>query len=252
MIAPTIGGFVSSGLGWRYIFLVLTIISLLMLLAVIFYLPESKGPDLAVLLRPVAIFSNYIVVFKEPTFLRYALAGSVATAGMFAYIAGSPFVFIERFGLSERQYGLAFGLNALGLVAASQVSRFLLKKYSSERIVWVAAAVLAFLGIVLVAGNSLGIFPAVMNFVLIFCFIFCLGFIMPNTNALSLAPFTKNAGSASALMGSLRMLAGVLASAAVSFFHNGTVLPMMTVMAVCAVTSFFLCNYRVRARAEFS
>jgi MFS transporter, DHA1 family, multidrug resistance protein len=252
MIAPTIGGFVASVLGWRYIFLVLTIISLFMLLAVIFYLPESKGPDTTISLKPAAIFSSYIVVLKEPAFLTYAFAGSLATAGMFAYIAGSPFVFIELFGLSEQQYGLAFGINALGLIGASQVGRLLLKKYTSETIVSRAATVLAIIGVLLAGGNILGVWTAAVNFVLIFCFIFCLGFIMPTTNALSLAPFAKNAGSASALMGSLRMFAGVLASAAVSFFHNGTAIPMTVIMVVCAVTSFFLCSYKARARAEFS
>ncbi len=252
MIAPTVGGFVSSLLGWRFIFLVLTIISLLLLLAVLFYLPESKGPDAALSLRPSAVVSSFLTVLKEPTFLRYALSGSLAIAGMFAYIAGSPFVFIERFGLSERQYGLVFGLNALGLIAASQLGRLLLKRYSSEKIVLLSTTTLALLGVVLALGNSSSLWSAPINLILIFCFIFCLGFIMPNTNALALAPFAKHAGSASALIGSLRMLSGVVASAAVSFFHNGTSVPMTTVMMVCALLGFFFCSYRVKARAEFS
>jgi MFS transporter, DHA1 family, multidrug resistance protein len=108
------------------------------------------------------------------------------------------------------------------------------------------------LGVALALGNFSGVWSVVTNLGLIFCFIFCLGFIMPNTNALALAPFAKHAGSASALMGSLRMFAGVLASAAVSFFHNGTAVPMTIVMMACALLSFFFCSYRVRTRAEFS
>lgn len=252
MIAPTLGGFIASFLGWRFIFLALTLLSSLLLLAVLFYLPESKGPDATLSLRPAAVFSSFLVVLKENTFLRYALSGSLATAGMFAYIAGSPFVFIERFGLTERQYGLAFGMNALGLVAASQLGRLLLKKYTSEKIVLLSAITLALLGTALALGNIFQVWSAVVNLTLIFCFLFCLGFIMPNTNALALAPFAKHAGSASALMGSLRMLSGVLASAAVSFFHNGTAVPMTGVMMACAILSLFFCSYSVGTRAEFS
>jgi MFS transporter, DHA1 family, multidrug resistance protein len=87
---------------------------------------------------------------------------------------------------------------------------------------------------VLLAGIWTGSFGKYPTIVLIACFLFCFGFMLPNAGALLLQPFERNAGSASALSGSLLMLTGTLASAAVSYLHNGTAIPMALVMCICA------------------
>ena len=51
-------------------------------------------------------------------------------AVMFAYIAGSPFVFIELYGVSPSHYGWLFGLNAFGLIAGSQWNARLLRRHA--------------------------------------------------------------------------------------------------------------------------
>jgi DHA1 family bicyclomycin/chloramphenicol resistance-like MFS transporter len=90
---------------------------------------------------------------------------------------------------------------------------------------------------------------------LIFVFLCCQGFIFPNTSALSLAPFTKNAGSASALMGCIQMGIGALISAVVSYMNNHTALPMTAAMAFCPVAGFLILMVgsrvvRTRSRLE--
>ncbi|MFD2247086.1 multidrug effflux MFS transporter [Pontibacter ruber] len=251
IVAPTIGGFVTAHLGWRYIFAVLTLIGFLVLLAVGFLLPESRGADPTLSLKPKRVLGDFLSVLKEPVFLTYALAASAAQAGMFAYISGSPFVFMEIFGLSETHYGWAFGLNAFGFITGSQVNRLALKRRTSAEVTQTAGVVQFLAGMLLLVGNYTGFLNADGSLLLIFCYMFSLGFIGPNATALALAPFARNAGSASALMGSFQMAIGALASALVSTLHNGTALPMTSVMAGATVVSLSLllgfCKYSKRA-----
>ncbi|WP_439881817.1 multidrug effflux MFS transporter [Pontibacter sp. MBLB2868] len=240
IIAPTLGGFVTANLGWRYIFILLSGIGLAVLLLVSFRLPESRGADKTLSLKPKRVIGDFISVLKNPAFLTYALAASTAQAGLFAYITGSPFVFMEKFGLSETHYGWAFGLNAFGFIAGSQVNNLAMKRRTSAQITLRAGIVQFVAGVLLLTGNYFGFIGATGSLMLIFCYLFSLGFISPNASALALAPFARNAGSASALMGSAQMAMGAVASALVSTFHNGTSLPMTSVMASATVVSLTL------------
>ncbi len=237
IIAPTIGGMVTEEFGWRVLFFILIIISALMLFCTYRFLPESKQPDKSISLAPKAVFAEYLEVLKEPLFVTYVFAGGISAAGMFAYISASPFVFIELFGLSEKQFGWLFGFNAFGLIAASQVNSLLLKKYSSEIIVYLVSIVQVIAAIALFSLTFFGWLGFGGTFALIFIYLAMQGFIFPNTSALGMRPFNKNAGSASALMGSLQMVFGALASAGVSALHDNTALPMTGIIAFCAIIS---------------
>ncbi|HEV7349809.1 multidrug effflux MFS transporter [Telluribacter sp.] len=237
LIAPTMGGLVVATIGWRYIFGFLALISALMLGAVLLYLPESRQPDKSVTLRPSAVLHDYWVVLKEPAFLFYGLAGGFALGGLFAYVAGSPFIYMDLFHFTNTQYGWLFSFNAAGYIAGSQVNRFVLRRSNSAQIASTSSLCLAGLGVVMAAGVAANALPMAGILVLIFLYLFALGFLTPNTSALTLEPFTKHIGSASAFMGFLQLLFGAIASAVVSFLHNGTALPMTGIMAVCALVS---------------
>ncbi|RXF67189.1 multidrug effflux MFS transporter [Arcticibacter tournemirensis] len=240
IIAPTLGGFLAENTGWRSIFILLTAIGGMLLLATARFLPESKAADKTVALYPAAVINRFYVVLKQPMFLTYAIVSGFASAGMFAYISGSPFVFMKLFGLSETEYGWLFGLNATGLIAASQLNRVFLKKRTSRDIVVVAASLQVLSGILLFAGTVTGLITSITTFVLIFIYLMMQGFVFPNSTALSLEPFEQNAGIASALAGSMQMVIAALASAAVSYLHNGTAVPMAMVIAVCTAISFII------------
>ena len=179
-------------------------------------------------------------MLKEPQFYTYAFTGAVAAAGLYAYVAGSPVVFLEIFKVTEKQYGLIFALVAGGLILATQVNSFLLRRFSSEQIIPVALFVQSLAGIGLFMGSFTGVLNLLGIILLLLVYLSCQGFTFPNSSALSMAPFTKNAGSASALMGGVQMGLGALTSAAVSFLSNGTALPMTAVMACCAISSFII------------
>ena len=240
IIAPTVGGFVTAHLGWRYIFAVLSAIGLAVMLLIVFLLPESRGADPSMSLRPRRVLGEFLGVLKSPVFLTYAFAASTAQAGLFAYITGSPFVFMEIFGLSETHYGWVFGMNAFGFIAGSQFNNLMLRKRTSAQITLGAGAVQFVAGMLLLFGNYFGFLSASGSLILIFCYLFCLGVLSPNASALALAPFARNAGSASALMGSAQMAIGAIASVLISAFHNGTAIPMMGVMAGTTIISLSL------------
>ena len=240
IIAPTVGSFVIAGLGWHAVFILLAIIATLLLILVIFLLPESKQPDRSMSLRPKPIITNFLFVLKQPQFFTYAFSGAVAAAGLFAYLAGSPFVFMNIYKVTEQQYGWIFGLVAAGLITCSQLNNVMLRKYDSSQIIKTVLFVQTTIGLVLFLGSYLDWLNIYTTIGLIFLFLSCQGFSFPNSSALSLAPFTREAGSASALMGALQMGFGALASAFVGLINNGTTLPMTGVMAGCALLGLII------------
>lgn len=253
IIAPTAGSFFIAAFGWHSVFLVLAVISVFLLLAVIFSLPESKQPDPSFSLRPKPIVNKFLYVLKEPQFFTYSLTGAVASAGLYAYLSGSPFVFMELFGVSEQHYSWIFALVAGGLIGSSQLNNLLLKKYSSQQIIRTVLSVQAGVGLLLAIGTAAGFLNLYTTIFLIFLFLCCQGFSFPNASALSMAPFSREAGSASALMGAIQMGMGAVASALVGVFFNGSALPMTGVMAGCALVALLILsigNQRIRYKSR--
>jgi MFS transporter, DHA1 family, multidrug resistance protein len=240
VIAPTLGGYISATFGWQYVFVVLTFLAAFILTAVHFAFPITKQPDTTKSLKPAAIIRGYVNVFKEPQFYTYVLTGSLASSGLYAYISGSPYVFMELYKVTEKQYGWIFALIALGLIISSQLNSVLLRAFTSEQIIRVALLCQSFAGAILFAGTLLGLLDLFSTIFFIFVFLCCQGFTFPNSSALSLAPFSKNAGTASALLGAIQMGVGTLTSAMVSILNNKTALPMTGVMAACAISSFMV------------
>ena len=240
MIAPTVGGYVTSLFGWEYVFLVLGVITVLILIAVYFFLPAGKKADTTMSLKPKAVLGNFYLVLKEPQFLIYTIAGGLATAAPFAYIAGSADVFMNIYQVSERQYGWIFALLAFAMIGATQLNHLLLKRFRSEQLIKFTLFYQAIVGVLLVVGTYYHWYTMYELIALMFIFLTGQGIISPNTSALSMAPFNKNAGSASALMGSWRLGVGGITSGIVSVLHNGTAIPMVGMMAFCTVISLIL------------
>src|SRR5205823_14669626 len=127
IIAPTLGGFITAALGWRYVFAMLIIVGLIILTGVYFLLPESRKPDPNFSLRPRPIIKNFTGIIKHPQFYTYVLTGAISYAGLSAYVSGSPYVFMEIFRVSEKQFGWIFALIAMGLIGSGQINTVLLK-----------------------------------------------------------------------------------------------------------------------------
>lgn len=246
IIAPTAGSYIITHSGWHAIFILLTILSVLLLVAVVIWLPESKQPDPHYSLQPRPILQSFWIVLQQPQFFTYAVTGAISSAGLFAYLAGSPYVFMKLFGTTELQYGGIFALIAAGLITSSQLNNSLLKKYSSQYIVKVTLAIQTIAGLILFGATVLDWLNVYSTIALIFVYLACQGFNFPNSSALSMAPFTKHAGSASALMGAIQMGVGALASAVVGLFIPHNALPMTGVMAGCILFAWILLVFSTR------
>lgn len=240
MVAPTIGGYVTVALGWHTVFIILMALGLLNLIGSWLWLPDSYQPDTSLSLKPIPIIKNFLSVVKEPQFYTYAFTGAFAFSGLFAYISGSPLVFIDIFKVSEEGYGWIFAILSVGLIGSSQVNTLMLRKYKSEQLI--LAALISQLAIVLffLLGSINHWFGLVETIILLFLFLCCLGFTNPNTSALSLAPFSRNAGSASALMGAVQMGLGALASFGVSMFDVKSAIPMVVIMTGATVVALLI------------
>jgi DHA1 family bicyclomycin/chloramphenicol resistance-like MFS transporter len=235
MIAPTAGGYIVTIWNWRIIFLVLLLVSVVIALLTIFLLPESYPPDKHFSLKPLPIIRNFLGVMRVRQFVVYIFIEAFAFAGLFAYVSGSPAVFMGYFHLDKRTYGWVFAFLSVAFIVLSQLNSLLLRKYKSEQIVKVALTgqlVVAALFLAVTLAGWLGLGYTIL---FLFLFLMFLGFTYPNAAALALAPFSRNAGTASALLGFFQLGVGALASVAVSMFSNGTALPMVAVIAASSV-----------------
>ena len=221
-------------------FILLALMGCGILTAAWFIMPDGRAADITLSLKPAPILSNFATVLKEPQFLTYSLTGAAASAGLYAYIAGSPYVFMELYKVSERGYGWIFATIAGGLITCSQLNSLLLRTYRSEQIIRVAAFCQSMTGLVLFVATILNMLNVYGTIALIFVFLVArvLFFLIPPL--CRFAPFTKNAGSASALLGSIQLGIGTLSSAMVTVLNDHTALPMAEVMAISTLTAFIV------------
>ncbi len=234
ILAPMFGGVLVNLYGWQSIFIVLALFSALSAVAVALGLPESlparqAGPPLS------KAFHQYASLVSDRVFLGHALTGAIAIAGMFAYIAGSPFLFIQLYGVPAEHYGWLFGSNAAGFILVAQVNARLLGKlgpaFLLARAVWVyLAAGLALLGIS--ALHTAQLWPLLIP---LFICISSLGCIMPNAAACAMHGQGARAGSASALFGCLQFSVAAGAASLVGLLHDGSATPMALVIGLCGV-----------------
>ncbi len=236
ILAPLGGGLLLNTLSWPWIFHSLALFAGLCLLAVLLWLPETRPQHL----QPAPLsgaFGQYRSLLGNASFMGYSLAGGVAMAGMFAYIAGSPFVFIELYGVPAEHYGWLFGSNAAGFVIMAQVNARLVRVGGPA--LWLRRMVLVYLAsglclLALAAWQPASLWPLMIP---LFICVASLGCVLPNATACAMAGQGQHAGSASGLLGSLQFTVAAGASALVASLHDGSALPMALVIALCGAAA---------------
>jgi MFS transporter, DHA1 family, multidrug resistance protein len=244
ILAPLLGGALLDTFGWRSIFWTLAGAGLVSLAAVLFTLPETAPPRSGHAPR----LPPFGELLRDTSFVGHALAGGMVQSAMFAYIAGSSFVYITLYHVPPSQFGWFFGANAAGLIFNSQVNRRLLGPYTpSQLLQWaVRGALLASALIWTAAFTGWGGLWGMAG--TLFLLMSTLGFIVPNATALALENHGKRAGIASALLGCLQFTLAALAAWAVSATHNGTPVPMATVIATGAVLGWLALTVSTRRK----
>jgi len=230
ILAPVLGGQVLSVTSWRGVFVVLAGIGLLLLAGSVWALPETLPAGRRHRGGVTDTLRTFARLLADRAFLAHALACGLGFGAMFAYIAGSPFVLQDIYGASAQLFSVMFAVNALGLVAASQLNRALLGRFEPRAIALAAQAAQALAGAGLLAAVAVGtgVWPVVG---LLFVVVASLGFVMPNATALALADHADVAGSASGLLGVMQFVVGAAAAPLVGVAGTDSALPMAAVIA---------------------
>jgi len=237
ILAPFIGGYMLYFFDWHGIFAVLTLAGIAALIVIFFRLDETRDPKHVRPLRIGSVVVGYWRLLTHRLFISYVLCGATMMAGTFAYIAGSPFVVEDLYGLSAQIFPWVFGINALGFIAASQVNLYAQRRWSTDRVLFAALVFQGFAAVVLLVTGWTGWGGLWGILVPLFFWISTMGFVNPNTTALAMAPFAANAGAASALLGVMQFVLAALSSALVGWLEDGTAHPMVSVMALCSALS---------------
>ena len=230
IVAPSVGSLVLQFASWRGVFVVLAAIGALIAAAAAVGLPETLPAERRTAGGIGEILRSGRRLVGDRVFVGYALTQGLAFAGLFAYIAGSSFVVQEVYGGTRTQFGLLFGLNAVGLVVLGQVNSVLLDRFAPRRLLvaTLAAGLLAGLALTGAAtGHSLVLFASAM-----FVYVTSIGLVMPNGTALALDRHPGMAGTASAVLGAIQSTIGSVAAPVVGREHHA--LPMATVIVSCA------------------
>lgn len=237
LLAPTVGGYLAAHVSWHWIFIILSIIALLLIAVSFFFLPTDHSADHTVSLKIKPIIKNFASVLKDRQFSTYTFTGAFAFAGLFVYVAGSPIIFMDIFHVSAQVYGWIFAGLSIGFIGASQLNILLLRFFKNEHILQFALAGQVLTGVIFLIATLYGWFGIVGTVASFFCYLASVGLSNPNASALALAPFTRNVGSASALMGAIQMAVGAIASFVVGLFTADSSLPIVVILAAGSVVA---------------
>jgi DHA1 family bicyclomycin/chloramphenicol resistance-like MFS transporter len=232
LLAPLFGGWLTAAWGWRATFVALALYAGVLVLAVWGWLKETNRHADVDALRPRRMLANYHALLADPAYRSALLIGCGAFAALFAFISGSPFVFIEHFGMSPQQMGLAFGLNVTGFMIGATLSGRLSRRLGPARLIRRGVWLGALCGIVLALLARTGPNHAATVMLPMWGVSVAIGLILPNTTALGLAGYPKMAGAAASLMGFVQMGLGAGAGMLVGHgVQHGTAALGLTVAA---------------------
>jgi MFS transporter, DHA1 family, multidrug resistance protein len=226
--------------GWRAVFVAVTIVATLGLVLVAISLPETRPKEDRVAVGFGNVLSGFARLLLDRHFLGLTFIGGLGMSSFFAFLANSSFVYIDHFGLTPRQYGLAFSVNAVGFIGASQFAATFGTRYGMGRVVMAAVSFYAFFALSLFALTLAGFTSLPVLMVMLFMAFAALGLVIPSTMVLALDAHGPIAGLASALGGTLQMVTGGLTIVVVSLFFDGTAFPMVATIALCAAAAFAL------------
>lgn len=237
LLAPLLGGYLLLWFGWKSIFWTQASLALVTLAAVHFRLPESLAPGAARPLDAHLIVSTYKQLLCDRTFVGASLVCGFSSAGMFAYIASAPFVFINLYKISPQRFGWLFGAIALGLITASQVNGRVSYRMPLTKVLRNANLVQLAAGIPLLAAAVTGRGGPIGVFLPVFVYMCATGYVFPNGTAIAMTHHGKIAGTASALLGTNQFTIAAISTTVLALIATSSALPMAIVIAACGLAA---------------
>lgn len=248
ILAPLTGSALIVPFGWRAVFVAVTIVAVLGIILVMVCLPETRPPEDRISVSFGSVFGGFGQLLRHGRFLGLTFIGALGMSSFFAFLASSSFIYIDHFGLTPTQYSIAFSANAAGFIGASQATALLGSRFGMARVVTVATFLHAAFAVILLALTLMGLTGLPVLIGLLFVAFACLGLVIPSVMVLALDDHGPIAGMASALGGTLQMVTGGAMIVLVSLFFDGTALPMVTTIALCASGALVLALITLRHR----
>ncbi|HHG8775262.1 TPA: multidrug effflux MFS transporter [Raoultella planticola] len=243
---PLIGGQMIKITSWHAIFWLLVAIGLLMLIA-LRWLPETLPPERRQHGSPLKVFHHYAHLLKNRIFMRYTLGLTCFYVAAYAFITGSPDVYIRYYGVEPQHYGWLFAVNVFGLMAVSMVNRRLVHRHALGDLLKAALVVASLALGVLALSIRLHLGGIVWIVICVFLFFSMNGVVAATSTAAALDEAEEFAGSASALIGALQYGSGIISSLLLAWLHDGTPWTMVWIMAAFTGASLLLVWTRAQA-----
>jgi len=248
ILAPLAGSLIIESFGWRAIFWAVTVAAGAGILLLATSIAETRPPEQRVGSSFGSALVGYSLLLRDRNFLGLSLIGGFGISSFFIYLANSSFVLIDHYGVSPMLYSVFFSINSVAFIGMSQLTGSLTSRFGLRRVVRVAVTIYATIMVAMVAVMASGAESlTVMASFLFFGYGF-LGLVIPTTSVLAMEEHGKIAGTASALMGTLHFATGAVAMAVAGLFFDGTALPMVAGIAVCAVLAFLLTQVTIGSR----
>ena len=235
ILAPLLGSVLTEWAGWRSVFWTITGFALLGLVLVATALQETRPAARRIDSSVRSALAGYGLLLRDRHYIGLVLIGAFGVSSFFIYLANSPFVLIDLYGLTPRQYGLAFAANAISFIGCSQLTGRFGRRFGLELLV--RRAVVGYAGAMVLALllNLAGVDHLAMLLAPLFVGYGFLGLVMPATAVLALDRHGAIAGTASALMGTLQFLLGAAMMGLVGMFVDGSSRPMAAGIGFCAM-----------------
>jgi len=248
ILAPILGDTLLGLAGWRSIFWTLALIGMLCLVWGLRATPETLPRERRVRHRLASLLSAYGQQAANPSFMAYGLASGFTLASLFLYIAASPFVAIQHFGLTPTQFSYYFAGNAVGLIAVGQVNLWLLKTMPGRRILAIGLAIQTVAAVLLVLAVQLGVASAGLYLSLLALVVWAFRLVAGNLAAVTMGQVQADFGVASSLMGFLQYVVagavGLLAGLA-----SNRIASLPVALAACGLFAWMLCARASKAEA---
>ncbi|WP_426233328.1 multidrug effflux MFS transporter [Pararhizobium sp. DWP3-4] len=248
ILAPLTGSAVIEFYGWRGVFWAVTIAAFIGLILLATQLQETRVREHRAGSGLRSAMAAYGLLLRDKNFLTLTFIGGLGISSFLVYLANSPFVLIDYYGLSPTQYSFAFSINAVSFFAVSQATGWFGERFGLVRVMRIAVAAFALTMAAMAIVMSLGFNQLPVMAAFLFVGYGFLGLVIPTSAVLALEEHGEIAGTASSLMGTLHFVTAAVAMVIASVFFDGTAVPMAMGIALCAVGALLLTQATIGRR----
>ena len=232
VMAPVIGAVMLQYFEWQGIFILLSIIGLICLLCVHFFFDETLKVENRLKLNFKQVLILYSSILQDKSFRLPMLAGCLSGASLFCYISSASAVFMDGYGLTQKQFAFAFALNAMGIILISACNKQLARRFSVFQRLKIGGWIQVSGAIILLIAGFLYLAPMALVMLGMFLAVSGIGFTGPNAMAIAMAQQGARAGTASAIMGSAQFACGLIGGIILNFLFWDVILNMAVLMVL--------------------